>query len=135
MNEDRTAAESESGVGPALDRVFRASQRVLIDRIDLVLLEIQQLMARGFLGVIALAVAAGLVLGGWFSLMALVILLADASARPMLLGIVGVANLAIGAGLVRLAASYVQAPKLIMEPEPSGARPRETASAAGGGVH
>jgi hypothetical protein len=136
MNEDRTAVENESAVGTALDRVFRASQRVLIDRIDLVLLEIQQLLAVSFLAVIALAIAVGLILGGWFSLMLVIILVVgDADSRPLIIGVIGATNLAIGAGLVRLAAVKVQAPKLIMEPEPSSAAPRETAPVAGSGTH
>ncbi len=102
--------ENEPSVVSALERVMLASQRVVGDRIDLVFLEVRDLLVLTFRGLLALGLAIGLLLLAWVSTSAmLVFLLIEVMSRSAALGLVAGVNCVVGAVLLRVALSRIDA--------------------------
>lgn len=103
-------AENEPSVTSALERIVLASQRVVGDRIDLALLELRELLAITFRGLLALGLALGLLLFAWVAASSmLVFLLLGVMSRSAALGVVAGINLVLGGVLLRIALSRIDA--------------------------
>lgn len=101
-------AENEPSLTSALERIVQASQRVIGDRVDLVVLETRELLALTFRGLLALGLAIGLLLLAWLATSSmLVFLLLNAMSRSGALAIVAGINLVLGAVLLRIALSKI----------------------------
>ena len=61
------ANRSDASVGEALERLLAASEGVVTKRIDLALLEAQQIVAQGLVSVLLLALSLVWIAGGWFA--------------------------------------------------------------------
>ncbi len=109
----------EPSVSSALERVLDASERVIVDRIELMRLDTHETVSRALSAAIMLALGAALLFSGWFAAMAIVVLVLDAYGAPA-------AGCAIVAGL-----SLVVGGSLIAR----GTRPLPTASRAMNGPH
>ena len=115
MNPD--AVETEPSVTHALERVFAASQRVVQDRTELIFLEVRELLASTFEGLLALGLAVGLLLLGWISATTMMVfLLIEIMSRSGALGVVTVVNLVVGAALLRIAMSKAAAARTVPAP-------------------
>lgn len=102
--------ENEPSVASALERIVLASQRVVGDRIDLALLEVRELLAITFRGLLALGLALGLLLFAWVAASSmLVFLLLGVMSRSAALGVVAGINLVLGGVLLRIALSRIDA--------------------------
>jgi uncharacterized membrane protein YqjE len=108
------AVETEPSVTHALERVFAASQRVVQDRTELVFLEVRELLASTFEGLLALGLAIGLLLLAWVSATAMMVfLLIEVIPRSSALGVVAIVNLVVGGVLMRVAMSKAAAARTI----------------------
>lgn len=93
MELERQTAAAEPSLGTGLERVLLASQRVLFARLDLLLLEMHDAMTRTLRAVLLGGLAVGIGLGGWFALLAgIVLALGDLLGNGPSLLIVGVLN-------------------------------------------
>jgi hypothetical protein len=94
----------EPSIVAALGHVVGASERVLIDRIELARLDAVDALTRTLADTVFLACGAALVLCGWLSLSAVAVLIClSFLPLPAGLAIVGASNMVLGAGLVGLA--------------------------------
>ncbi len=87
----------------ALERLFLASQRVLFARLDLLLLEIHDAMTRTLRAVLLGGVAVGIALGGWFAIIAGVVLgLGEVIGKGPSLLVIGLLNFVLAIGVILL---------------------------------
>ena len=100
------ALENEPSIGSALERVVTASQKVVQERTELVFLEVRELLAATFEGLLALGLAVGLLLLAWVSAVAaMIIFLTEVMSRSSALAVAASVNIVLGAVLVRVAMS------------------------------
>jgi uncharacterized membrane protein YqjE len=91
----------EPSVSSALERVLDASERVIIDRIDLMRLDTHETVARTLRAVALLALGGVLLCSGWFAAMAIVILVLNEYGAPATgYAVVACLSVAMGASLV-----------------------------------
>jgi hypothetical protein len=87
----------------AIERLFLASQRVIFARLDLLLLEIHDAMTRTLRALLLGGVAVGIALGGWFAMLAGVVLsLSETIGKGPSLLVIGVLNFGLAIGLILL---------------------------------
>jgi hypothetical protein len=102
VDADRQGSGDASMTG-ALERLFLASQRVLFARLDLLLLEIHDAMTRTLRAVLLGGVAVGIALGGWFAIIAGVVLgLGDVIGKGPSLLVIGLLNFVLAIGVILL---------------------------------
>jgi uncharacterized membrane protein YqjE len=96
--------ENEPSLGSALERVVAASQKVVQERTELVFLEVRELLAATFEGLLALGLAIGLLLLAWTSaIAAMVFFLMEVMPRSHALAVAACVNIGFGALLIRVA--------------------------------
>lgn len=81
-----------------MEKLLTASQRVMSDRIDLALLDLGDLASRSVRAMSFAVAGAGLLLGGWFALLAAVVIAVDRW-LPISVGVAlaALVNIALGA--------------------------------------
>jgi hypothetical protein len=85
----------------AVLRVIEASQRLVLDRVDLARLDVARLAAHALRGAVLVAVGAVLIAGAWFAALGVVVLWLEPYLSPMAsLAIIAVATLLGGAASV-----------------------------------
>jgi hypothetical protein len=98
----------------ALDRVLQASQRMLSDRVDLVLLDVQSVLGLVVRGLLAVGLSAALFLIAWLAAMGiLLVLCAGAMPRPAALALVVAANAAAGSALLAVGLRRIEAARTV----------------------
>ena len=81
----------------AVERVLSASQQLVVDRLDLLLLEAKQGMSRGIEAAVVASVAVGVLLCGWVCINAALALFFRATASlPGILAVLAAVNLGVG---------------------------------------
>jgi len=115
---------AEPSLASAMEKLLLASQRLLSDRIDLALLDLRELASRSVRALSFAVAGAGLLLGGWFSLVAALVIAADRW-MPISLGVALAAFVNIALGVAGLSSAARAMSKL-----PVAAR--EAASSADG---
>ena len=91
----------EPSVSSALERVLDASERVIVDRIELMRLDTHETVLRTLRAAIILAAGAALLCGGWFAAMAIVVHVLDQFGAPAAgYAIVACLSVTVGASLV-----------------------------------
>lgn len=93
----------EPSVSSTLERVLDASERVIIDRIELMRLDAHETVARTLRAAALLALGGALLCGGWFAAMAIIVLVLDTYGAPTAgYAMVVCLSVAVGASLVVL---------------------------------
>ena len=121
-SEPRTVGDAsapEPSVTSALERLLAASQGVVTKRIDLALLEAQEIVSRGVLGAALVGLSVLWVAAAWFALAACVVLLVTADAN--LIGRIGLfAVLNAGAAGVTVVTLQRRRPQAVLPPRVGG---------------
>ncbi|MGH7805939.1 MAG: phage holin family protein [Candidatus Binatia bacterium] len=93
MDVERHPGAGDASIATALERLLLASQRVLFARLDLLLLEVHDATSRTLRAMLLGGVAIGIAIGGWFALLAGVVLgLGEAIGNGPSLLVIGVLN-------------------------------------------
>jgi hypothetical protein len=108
----------EPSIIDAVLRVIEASQRLVLDRVDLARLDVARLASHAMRGAVLVAVGAVLIAGAWFAALGVIVLWL----RPYLsptgsLAIIAVATLIAGAASV--SSGVRRAGSLALDPTPS----------------
>lgn len=134
LQRDRHADEgpsTEPSVTSSLEHLVAGSQGMITKRIDLALLEAQELVSRSVERAALVGAAMVLAAMAWFATAGACVLLVAAEARPVgQLAAFGLLNGVVAAGLVAIARSHRRLPAR-PHPNVNEPTPKEEASAAG----
>jgi uncharacterized membrane protein YqjE len=103
MVPDPLASEQPS-MTSAVERVLSASQQLVVDRLDLLLLEAKQGMNRGIEAAVVAGFAVGVIFFGWLCInAALAVWFRETASLSGILAVLAIVNLGVGASAIVMA--------------------------------
>ena len=116
---ERQLQTHEPSLIDAVLRVIDASQRLVLDRVDLARLDVARLATYALRGAVLVAVGAVLIAGAWFATLGFVVLLLEPYLSPVAsLALIAVTTFAAGAASI--ASGVKRAAMPAFDPAPNG---------------